>query len=120
MARETLLHEIHPLSVFRIPAELSPSQAAAVYDPVVHAAPLDLVLLGIGPDGHTASLFPGCPALTATTYVTGVRAAPKPPAERVTLTLRGLREATRVIILVAGADKAGAVHRAKSAPSPQK
>lgn len=118
MARETLLREIHPLSVFRMPAELGPAEAAALYEPVVAAAPLDLVLLGIGPDGHTASLFPGDPALQATGYVTGVRAAPKPPAERVTLTLRALREATRVVILVAGADKAEAVHQAKSGAVP--
>lgn len=118
MARETLLREIHPLSVLRIPAELGPEQAAALYEPVVAAAPLDLVLLGVGPDGHTASLFPGDPALQATSYVTGVRAAAKPPAERVTLTLRAFREATRVVILAAGADKAGAVHQAKRGAVP--
>ena len=106
------------MSVFRIPAELGPAQAAALYDPIVAAAPLDLVLLGIGPDGHTASLFPGDPALEATGHVTGVRSAPKPPAERVTVTLRALREATRVVILAAGADKAGALQRAKSGAVP--
>lgn len=118
MARETLLREIHPLSVFRMPAELGPAQAAALYEPIVAVAPLDLVLLGIGPDGHTASLFPGDPALEATGYVAGVWAASKPPPERVTLTLRALREATRVVILAAGVDKAGAVRRAKAGEVP--
>lgn len=118
MARETLLRQIHPMSVFRIPAELGPAQAAALYDPIVAAAPLDLVLLGIGPDGHTASLFPGNPALEATGHVTGVRSAPKPPAERVTLTLRALREAARVVVLAAGADKAAAVQSARNGAVP--
>jgi 6-phosphogluconolactonase len=101
-----------PATVHRIPGELGPEEAAAAYEPIVAAAPLDLVLLGIGTDGHTASLFPGNAALAATGYVVGVRNAAKPPPERVSLTFRALREAKRVVILAAGADKKDAVRRA--------
>ena len=82
------------------------------------AAPLDLVLLGIGTDGHTASLFPGNDALRATGWVTGVRNATKPPPERVSLTFRALRGARRVVVLAAGADKKDAVRRALAGELP--
>lgn len=112
IASEALLRTACPATVHRIPGELGPDEAAAAYEPIVAAAPCDLVLLGIGTDGHTASLFPGNDALRATGYVAGVRNAAKPPPERVTLTLRALREAKRVVILAAGADKKDAVRRA--------
>ena len=112
IATDALLRTACPATVHRIPAELGPEEAAAAYEPIVAAAPLDLVLLGVGRDGHTASLFPGNPALRATGYVVGVRNAAKPPPERVSLTLRALRGAKRVVILAAGADKQEAVRRA--------
>ena len=112
IATEALLRIACPATVHRIPAELGPDAAARAYEPVVAAAPLDLVLLGIGTDGHTASLFPGDPALRADGLMAGVRGAPKPPPERVTMTLRALRGAARVVILAAGADKRDAVRRA--------
>lgn len=111
MADETLLHRVHPGLVHRIPAELGADDAAKLYEPVVAMAPLDLVLLGIGPDGHTASLFPGHEALNARGLVAAVHDAPKPPPDRVTLTLRALRSARRVVILAAGADKRDAVQK---------
>lgn len=112
MAAETLLDRVRAGSVHRIAGELGAEAAAAEYEPLVAAAPLDLVLLGIGPDGHTASLFPGNPALDATGYVTAVHSAPKPPPDRVSLTLRALGEARRVVFLVAGAEKREAVRQA--------
>ncbi len=118
LARQALLGRVAPASVHRIPAELGPERAAARYEPLVAEAPLDLVLLGIGPDGHTASLFPGNAALQASTYVAPVFGAPKPPPQRVTLTLRALREAGRVIVLVAGRDKSEAVRRALAGEVP--
>lgn len=118
LARRALLQHVAPASVHRLPAELGPEAAAARYEPLVAAAPLDLVLLGIGPDGHTASLFPGNAALAATTYVAPVFGAPKPPPQRVTLTLRTLREARRVIVLVSGREKADAVRRALAGEVP--
>ena len=75
---------------------------------------LDLVLLGLGPDAHTASLFPGKPALQETQrFVAGVpEAGMEPQVPRVTLTLALFNTAREVVFLVAGADKAAAVRRA--------
>ena len=113
MAADSLLDRVRAGSIHRIAGEQGAEAAAAAYEPLVAAAPLDLVLLGIGPDGHTASLFPGNPALDAAGYVTAVHRAPKPPPDRVSLTLRALREARRVVFLVAGADKENAVRQAQ-------
>jgi 6-phosphogluconolactonase len=114
MAREALLDHVAPASVHRIPGELGPDEAAAAYARVVAGlAPLDLVVLGVGEDGHTASLFPGDPALSAKGWAVGVHNSPKPPPERVSLTLQALRGAHRVIILATGAGKAQAVAMAK-------
>jgi 6-phosphogluconolactonase len=114
MARNSLLDTVFPASVHRMPAELGPAEGARLYEPVVAGLqPLDLVLLGIGPDGHTASLFPGHPALEADGWAVGVEGAPKPPPRRVSLTLRALRSARRVIFIVTGADKAEAVRLAR-------
>jgi 6-phosphogluconolactonase len=118
LAEDSLLHLVCPATVHRIPAELGAEEAAALYEPIVAAAPIDLVLLGLGQDGHTASLFPGNAALRATGYVAPVHGAAKPPPDRVTLTLRALNEAKRVVILVAGADKKDAVRQAKAREVP--
>jgi 6-phosphogluconolactonase len=76
------------------------------------------VLLGMGPDGHTASLFPGHPALHADGTVVAVRDAPKPPPERVSLTLRTLNAAHRLVLLVTGEGKADALARVVAGPDP--
>lgn len=112
MTDEVLLRHVAPATVHRIPAELGADLAAALYEPVVAMAPLDLVLLGIGPDGHTASLFVGHAALASSALVAGVHDAPKPPPDRVTLTLRALRGAARVVIVATGTDKRDAVRLA--------
>lgn len=70
----------------------------------------DVVLLGVGPDGHVASLFPGSSQLEISEdLVTGVIDSPKPPPERITLTLPALNRANDVWFLAAGSEKAPAI-----------
>lgn len=78
----------------------------------------DLLLLGMGPDGHTASLFPESPSVYDDRPVVGVRGAPKPPPNRVSLTLAAINAARDVWIVVAGEDKAPAVSLALSGAGP--
>ncbi|MGH7861039.1 MAG: 6-phosphogluconolactonase [Candidatus Dormibacteraceae bacterium] len=119
MAKGALLDKIAPAGVLRIAAELGPEVAASDYDRLLQdLGPLDLVLLGMGEDGHCASLFPDSRQLQSTALVAPVRGAPKPPAERVTLTLRALNEARRVVFMVTGQGKAAALQRARRAEVP--
>jgi 6-phosphogluconolactonase len=119
MARAALLDRVSPASVHRMPAELGPDEGAELYSRVVASlAPLDIVVLGIGEDGHTASLFPGHPVLQVTGWAAGVRNSPKPPPERVTLTLPAIQGARRVIVLATGAGKAEAVALARQGKVP--
>lgn len=112
MARETLLgHVAIPQdNIHAIPAELGAHEAAARYAALLEsAAPLDLVLLGMGEDGHIASLFPGNPATDIETVAVPVFNAPKPPADRVSLGMGTLNAARQRIFLVAGAGKRDAL-----------
>ncbi len=96
---------------FPIPAELGAEAAAASYSRTLTAVrPFDLVLLGMGEDGHTASLFPGHAEPTGVD-VLPVHRAPKPPADRVSLSSQALSDAREVLILVTGAGKQGALTR---------
>jgi 6-phosphogluconolactonase len=80
-------------------------------------ARLDLVLLGVGPDGHVCSLFPGHPALgEERRWVVPVEDSPKPPPRRVTLTLPALEAAGLVVVIALGRSKAAAVHAALHEP----
>ncbi len=78
----------------------------------------DVLLLGIGPEGHVASLFPGMPALYDDRPVVAVRGAPKPPPTRLSLTLPAIQRARDVWVLAAGPEKAGAVRFALSGAGP--
>jgi 6-phosphogluconolactonase len=118
LAKDTLLDRLGTKpKVHRIQGELPPDAAAAAYDAELEGIAIDLAFNGIGPDGHTASLFPQSPQLDAT----GRRAVHGPAGlepwvDRVTMTLPYLRQARTVVFLVAGADKADAVRRAFAAP----
>jgi 6-phosphogluconolactonase len=96
---------IPPTQIFPIPAELGAEAAAASYRAVIEPVlPFDLVLLGMGEDGHTASLFPGLEVDNAQ-LVIPVHGAPKPPRDRVSLTFSGLSACRRMLILVTGPGK---------------
>jgi 6-phosphogluconolactonase len=122
MAREALLDRI-PLQddqVHRILGELTADEAAALAEEDLRASvpgspypELDLVLLGMGPDGHTASLFPGAPELTETErLMVPVHRPGMPQPWRVSMTLPVLNAGKRVLIMVGGAEKAPVVLRA--------
>jgi 6-phosphogluconolactonase len=119
MVKESLLDRVAPATVYRMPAEIGPDEGADAYAEVVaNVAPLDFVLLGVGEDGHVASLFPGHPLLRATGLTAGIRDSPKPPPERVTLTLEAIHDARRVLIIATGKGKAGAVALARRGETP--
>jgi len=103
----------HPLAV-----ELGPEGAAEAYAEELDGTVLDVAINGMGPDGHTASLFPGHPQLHADGIAVAVHDSPKPPAERVTLTLGKLNEARRILLLVTGAEKAPMLARVIAGPDP--
>lgn len=119
VAKENLLDRVNPATVHRIPAELGPDEGARLYAEVVRGeAPFDVVLLGVGEDGHVNSLFPGHPELHATGLTAGIHDSPKPPPQRVTMTFGAIRDAQLILVIAAGAGKAGAVAMARRGESP--
>jgi 6-phosphogluconolactonase len=99
--------ETQPTEVHRIRGELGGEAAAAEYDAALEGVRLGLALQGIGPDGHTASLFPRAPALDERER--RAVAAPHEEVERVTMTLPMLAGAAQVVYLVLGEAKTEAV-----------
>jgi 6-phosphogluconolactonase len=119
MVRESLLagERTQPAVLHRVPHPEVPEDAAWLYALELRACVpelvFDIVLLGMGPDGHTASLFPGHPGLKVTEAPCfAVRESPKPPPERVTQSLPVLRAARLTLLLVTGADKRESLARA--------
>ncbi len=130
LAAETLLGtaDVQPDRVHRMQGELGPQRGASAYAEELRAhlpvedeglPVLDVVILGIGPDGHVASLFPGAATLDApeTAICLGVEDSPKPPPERITLSLQMLRVARCCVLLATGAAKADAVDAMLGEPS---
>ena len=125
---------IAPERVHRMLGELGPEEGARRYAAELLAGVptertstrgpgppvLDLIVLGIGEDGHVASLFPDAPTLSDESGVClPVRDSPKPPPERITLSLSVLRAARRCLLLATGASKADAVTAMVAEPSPR-
>src|SRR3954471_15014553 len=120
MARETLLAHvpIPAANIYPVPTVGgTPEAAASAYEETITAVfgtsspRFDLILLGIGPDGHTASLFPGQPEVVrpSAALAVAVHNAPKPPPTRVTFSYTLINEAANVLFVVSGADKAAAL-----------
>ena len=122
MANEALLSKVpvRPENIFRIHAEENDAAAAALqYEQALrdsfHLSPgqfprFDLILLGTGPDGHTASLFPGTAALNETQRLVVANWVPKFNTHRITFTFPVLNAAACVIFLASGPDKAAILH----------
>ena len=123
MAEQTLLGHAPGALVHRIEGELGAERAAASYGVLLRervgagVPVLDVVVLGIGEDGHTASLFPGFPQLRAPagSLCLPVHDSPKPPPDRVTLSLELLNAARTTVLLATGAGKADALAHALGA-----
>jgi 6-phosphogluconolactonase len=116
MARAALLDRVHPRAVHSLATAGSTiDAAAAAYDELVrNAPPIALVHLGLGPDGHTASLFPGSAALQVDDRLVVPNGDELHPHPRLTFTFPALARAEAVVFTVAGADKRDAFQRVRA------
>jgi 6-phosphogluconolactonase len=115
MARRALLDHVRP-RVFHPMFRPGPIEAAAdAYDALVRAAPpIDIVHLGLGPDGHTASLFPGSPTLAETERLVVSAGDAEHAHPRLTFTYPAIARGRLVVVTVAGAEKRDAVERIRA------
>ncbi len=115
MMENILWSKITPTHTHSMPTELGADIAAEKYRETIQSIKaFDVAFLGIGEDGHTASLFPGNTALQDTRSVVPVYDSPKPPSERVSLSMKTLQQAQCRIVLVGGAGKADIIKRIKA------
>lgn len=98
----------HPIA-----AELGPEQGAEAYATLLAGKNIDIVMLGMGKDGHTASLFPGNIALDDRRRAVAVFNAPKPPLERVSIGLHTLKNADEKLVIATGSNKRDALIKLK-------
>jgi 6-phosphogluconolactonase len=116
---QTIARLVAPGASFhRMRGEVGPSQGAREYLAELGDTVMDLTLLGMGPDGHTASLFPNHLLLAASAAVVPITDSPKPPPQRITLTLATINASRAILLAVTGADKAPALARALGNPDP--
>jgi 6-phosphogluconolactonase len=121
MAKRALLDRLEhaPRDVHRIRGELGKDEAAADYEQELGDTQLDLLLLGMGSDGHVASLFPNAPTLRQRKRVLPAEPGLEPFVDRVTLSLPTLRSAHEILFVITGESKAEAAKRAfASKPGP--
>ena len=121
LAKRTLLDRVerNPRAVHRIKGELGKERASADYELELGDTVFDLELLGIGKDGHVASLFPNAPTLQQSKRVLPAEPGLEPFVDRVTLSIPSLNGAREILFAVSGAEKAEAARRAFLAkPSP--
>jgi 6-phosphogluconolactonase len=121
LAKRTLLDRLEgaPRAVHRIKGELGKEKAAADYELALGDTVFDLELLGLGQDGHVASLFPNAPTLQQRRRVLPAEPGLEPFVDRVTLSIPALNSAREILFAVAGAEKADAARRAfTSKPGP--
>lgn len=119
MTKEALLDRLErePRAVHRIRGELEPEEAARAYEDELRGVSFDLVLNGLGRDGHTASLFPNAPTLEIRDRLAATsEAGLEPFVERVTLTIPALAGCRELIFLAVGEEKADAARRAFGEP----
>lgn len=116
MLQKNLWSKISDTNIYPIRAEFGAETAARLYSDVISAIDhFDIAFLGMGEDGHTASLFPGNEALNDTRSVVPVYDSPKPPSDRVSLSIDTLTKTKHRIVLASGAGKAEVIQRIKNA-----
>ena len=114
-ARRVLLDHVSPRAIHGMYANLALADAADAYDALVRRSPpIDLIHLGVGPDGHTASLFPNTDALAETTRFVVPNADADHPHPRLTFTFPAIARSPLVVVAVSGAEKREAVARLRA------
>ena len=115
MTRRALLDHVPVRAIYSMYQPVPIDDAAQAYDALVRAAPpIDLVHLGLGPDGHTASLFPGTPAIDETERLVVATGDELHPQPRLTFTFPAIARARFVVVTVTGEDKRAAIERIRA------
>jgi 6-phosphogluconolactonase len=114
-ARRVLLDHVKPRAIHGMYADLELAAAADAYDALIRRSPpIDLIHLGVGPDGHTASLFPHTAALDETSRFVVPNADALHPHPRLTFTFAAIARAPLVVVAVSGAEKRDAIERLRA------
>jgi 6-phosphogluconolactonase len=115
MVRRVLLDQVKPRAIHSMFRPGPIEDAALAYDELVRTSPpIDLIHLGLGPDGHTASLFPGSPTLAESARLVVPAGDAEHPHPRLTFTFPAIARGRLVVLTVAGPDKRDAVERIRA------